>query len=229
MKSGARLLIGALAGATMAVALSGAARADVGTAVRIGTLGIGADVDFPLVDRLNARVGYSGFSYNRTINSADLTYQAQLQISSPYGMLDWFVFGGGFRLSVGAVGTGPKVDATGRSAAGTFSVNGVQYSTSDVSSIAGEFKFGNAVVPYAGVGWGNPVGASHRLTFLFDLGVLYGGKPSVTLSATCAPTAPAAVCAQVATDVAAERMRLQDQMSLLQWYPVISLGLAYRF
>jgi hypothetical protein len=37
------------------------------------------------------------------------------------------------------------------------------------------------------------------------------------------------VCAQLATDIAAENQQLQDKLKNFQYYPVVRVGAQYRF
>ncbi len=223
-------IIGSVVVVAAALVAAPVAFADVGAAIRVGTLGIGADVDFGINDHLGARIGYSAYNYSRTIDNTSVTYDGTIKLSNPSATLDWYPFAGGFRLSLGAVVSGTKVDAVGKpDSTGTYTLNGHQYSASDVGTLNGEFKFGNSVAPYVGLGWGNPAGAGSRLTFVFDLGAVYGGTPNIALTATCGASTPAPVCAQLQTDVMAEKASLQDKVTLIKWYPVVSLGFGYRF
>lgn len=200
---------------------------------RGGTTGIGLDVDVGLLRRLNARVGYSTFNYSHKFEDTDVTYDGALKISDISALLDWHVFGGGFRLSAGGVsGGGLTVDATGvPNAFGTYTINDHPYSSQELGSLAGRLKFRNSLSPYAGIGWGNPVGSKHHLHVMLDAGVIYGGTPGVTLAATCGSAAPSGspVCEQLQSDVEVERQNLQSDVALVKWYPVLNLGLAYRF
>jgi Domain of unknown function (DUF4158) len=47
--------------------------------------------------------------------------------------------------------------------------------------------------------------------------------------ATCSPSASATTCRKLVTDVGAEGRKLQADVTFLRWYPVVSLGLGYRF
>jgi hypothetical protein len=203
---------------------------DVGVGLRAGTLGVGGDVDFGVNSFLTARIGFSGFSLDHTVDTSDATYSGKLKLSIPSAMLDVFPFANGFRFTGGVIVTGPKIDAVGRPASGgVYTLNGNQYTSSELTSLTGELKFNNSVAPYLGLGYGNVAAPGNHFTFLFDLGATYGGKPDVTLNAACSPSVPSAVCEQLATDVDAERLKLQSDVSILKWYPVVSLGLGYRF
>lgn len=198
-------------------------------AVRAGSFGYGADVDVGLTETLNLRLGYNTFSLNRTINDTDVTYKGKIKISAASGILDWHVFHGGFRLSVGAVQNGPKVDATGvPNSNQTYVINGNTYTADQIGSATGSIKMGDSVSPYLGIGWGNTVDEAERVTFLLDLGVIKTGAPKVTLNFTCNPSL-ANNCSQFASDVAKEKADLEDELSKYEWYPVVALGVAIRF
>jgi len=198
-------------------------------AVRAGSFGYGADVDFGLTDTLNVRLGYNTFSLTRTIEDTDVTYRGKVKISAASGILDWHVFHGGFRLSLGAVQNGPKVDATGQPNANqTYVINGNTYTAAQIGTATGSVKLGDSVSPYFGIGWGNTVDKEDRVTFLLDLGVIKTGAPKVTLDFTCSPSL-ANNCAQFANDIAQEKADLEDELSSYEWYPVVSLGIAVRF
>lgn len=203
---------------------------EVGAALRLGTLGPGVDVDFALGDRASVRLGYSGYSTHRQVNQTDITYDGTLKLSNPSAILDWYVAKGSFRLSLGAVASGTEVNAVGiPNSNARYTINGNVYSVSQLTSLSGRFKFGNSTAPYFGIGWGNPVRPGKRLSFLFDLGAIYGGRPDITLNASCSASVPAALCSQLSADIEAEKRKLRDQLTAIQWYPVVSVGLGYRF
>ena len=231
------VLCGGLKGVALCVAIAGsvasaqAAGPEVALALRAGTPGIGGDLDVSLMDRwLNARVGYSAFDYNRDVNSSDATYHGKLKLSMGTGVLDWYVFGGGFHLTAGVVANQTKVDVTGVPSAGVITVNNTQYTSAQLGSVSGQMKFGHSTEPYVGLGWGNPVGTNHRVHFLFDLGAIYGGTPNVTLTAQCGPAAPqgSQLCNQAQADVLAEQQKLANNASLIKWYPIVNFGVAVR-
>jgi hypothetical protein len=203
----------------------------VGLALRAGTTGIGADVDVGLLSNVSARLGYSGFDYNHSITNTNVTYTGKLKVSDISALFDWYPFHGGFRLTAGIVGGGLKVGVTGQPTGGTYTINNTTYTAAQVGSLTGQLKFGNSASPYVGLGWGDPVGTSHHLHFLFDVGAIYGGTPNVMLTANCGVAAPpgSPICTQLQSDVLAEKQKLQNDVTIVKWYPVVTLGLAYRF
>lgn len=212
-----------------ALLTSAVANADVGASVRAGTLGLGLEFNVGLAETLTLRLGYSTYDYDDTIEETDVTYDGEIKLRNPSALFDWHAFGGGFRLSFGAVATDTKVEATGRPTGGTYELDGQVFTAAQVGSLRGTVKMGNSVSPYVGFGWGNPVDAAGRVTFLFDIGAVYMGTPEVDLTATCGTGVSTATCNRLQAAVQQEQDDLAEDATLYEWYPVISLGLAVRF
>jgi len=207
------------------------AQADVGIGLRGGTMGFGADLDIGMTEKLSLRLGYNFLNYDYEVEDTDVTYDGEMKIGSFSALLDWYAFGGGFRFSLGAVSSGPKVEVDGTPAPGTtVEIGDTEYTAAQVGSLTGELEFGDSFAPYFGIGYGNVVGKNHRVTFLFDLGVMYTDEPKVTLTARCGPAfnSNPAGCAQLQRDVQEEIDELKTDAEDFQFYPVISLGIGVR-
>ncbi len=213
------------------IACNAASAEGTAGAIRLGTLGIGADADFRLTEQLNLRVGYSAFNYSDTLSSSDVDYDGDAKLRTATALVDWHPGGHGFRVTFGAIGSNTKVDVRAKPSNNTFEFNGQTFTASEVGTVRGNVKPGNSFGPYVGIGWGNPFGSTGRATFLFDLGVIYMGSPDVDLTATCGSAAPtgSAECAQLQNAVVQEERDLQDDADIYEWYPVASVGIAVKF
>jgi hypothetical protein len=216
-----------LAGVSMAGA--SLAHAESGIGLRVGSMGIGVDVDFALAKKLNGRVGYNFFNHDTTLDDTGVHYDTTIKISSLSGLLDWHVADNGFRLTAGVVSSGPKVAAVGTPSSGSYAIGNGTYSAAQVGSVGGELKIGKSVAPYLGIGYGRVAGNKRRVTFLADLGAFHVGDVDVSLTATCGSSLPAAQCTQLQNDVQAEIRELKASANGAGWYPVISLGVGIRF
>jgi len=198
--------------------------------VNVGTTGLGADVNIPVLPILGVRVGYNGFAYHHDINQTQVSYGGSLHFSEASGLVDWYVLAGDFRLTAGIYGGSTRVDVSGRPHDGTYTINGTTYNAAQVGSLSGQLKFGNSVKPYVGLGWGNPFRGG-PLTFTLDLGAIYGGTPSVSLTAHCGVAAPpgSSACTQLQNSVAGEQAQLASNVTFVKWYPVLNLGVSLRF
>ena len=230
--AGGNVAAAALVLACLAVpTVSSADNADFAIALRGGTPGVGLDLDLGISPSFGLRVGFAGFNVSRTIDTSDVDYDGRLKLRTVTGLLDWYVFEGGFHLTAGIAGNGTKLDVVGEPSQGSYTINGTTYSSSQLGSLNGQLKFGNSVSPYVGLGWGNPAGEGSRFHFLFDVGAIYGGTPTVSLSAQCGPAAPpgSALCNEIQSNVTTEQQKLVSKADILRWYPVVSLGIAVRF
>lgn len=205
------------------------AQADVALAVRAGTFGYGADLDVGLNDYFAVRLGYNTLDYAHTLEDTDVTYDAKVKIGAASALLDWYVFAGGFHLTGGLVQKAPEFDVKGMPTGGTYELNGHVYTAAQIGSLDGTIELGNTNLPYLGMGWGNTVDKDSRLTFLLDIGAIKTGSPTATLNVNCGASVTTTVCNQIKTDVNAEKAELEANAADYKWYPVVSLGLAFRF
>jgi hypothetical protein len=204
------------------------AHAQVGVTGSLGTTGIGAHVSVPVMPNLNARIGINALRYNYDGSTSDLDYDFKLKLRTFDALLDYFPQGTGFRLTGGIVFNGNKIDAVGRpTPGGTYTLNGRTYPAALAGTLDGRIDFRN-VAPYLGIGWDNAAGKEKGWSFSSDLGVMLQGSPRTSLT-SIGCTAPAPVCAQLAADVAAENVRLNEEADDFKAYPVLRFGASYRF
>ncbi len=139
-------------------------------------------------------------------------------------LLDWHLLKSAFRLSGGLVLNQNKLDLTSRTDDDLFIIDDVAYSREEVGDLAGRVDF-NAISPYLGIGWGDAVGENSRLSFFFDLGILFQGSPQVELNAT----GPIASDAGFRRHLNREEKEIEDETEKFTVYPVIALGITYKF
>lgn len=208
-----------------ALCVAGSVQA-AGVGLRAGTTGLGADVGFGLVPTLSARIGYSGLSFNTTVDATDVSYDTKMRLSNLNLLLDWSPLGP-FRLTGGLIVNDNKADVTGQPSGGSYTINGVTYPAAAIGSLGGSVQAGNRAAPYLGIGYGNVSGAG--VNFYFDLGVMFQGTPSASLSVTCGAALSAAQCNQLRSDVAAEQVNLQNDITRFKYYPVANIGVTIGF
>src|SRR3954470_19987085 len=165
--------------AAAAFAAAGSVQA-AGVGLRAGTTGVGADLGWNLAPTVNARVGYSAFSYGTHLNSGDVRYDSKLKLSNLSGLLDWHV-GGPFRITAGVILNDNRYNMNGEPTNGTFRINGTTYTTSQVGSLGGSVRSGNRLAPYLGIGTGSVAGTG--VNFYWDLGLMFMGSPKASLNA----------------------------------------------
>jgi len=216
--------------------------------VKVGLAGIGFDVATPLVPQwLNLRGGASFLSYTpSTITTDNLNINGTIKFQNAAAMVDYFPFHGRFRLSGGATiynNTGLTATLsvpTGQS----FTVGGIDYYSEPYNAITnpngpiqgtGVFTFGgNKVVPRVTIGTGNMIPKKGHFTFESELGFQYFAAPTVqyTFTGTGCTTFVAGVysnCGPIkASDVTNEQNNLQNDLTDLRFFPILSFGLSYK-
>lgn len=184
---------------------------------KAGTTGLGIEGAWPLTDSVNLRGGYYAFDYGTDLDEEGVEYDGDLRLRNAALFADWHPFGGAFRLSAGGVQTGNKFKG---SADGDLEVGDDTYA----GQLEAEVSW-SGFAPYLGVGLGNAM-RGVVLSYSFDLGVMFTGSPDVRLDGSVNDPALEAAFAE---DLERERANLEDELSDAKYYPVVSLGFAYRF
>ena len=192
-----------------------------GLTAKVGTLGVGGDLTLGLGSQLNLRGGYNWFSYDRTVSLNEADLDGTLDMGTLPVLLDWHLFGGGFRISGGMVLNNNEVRLT--TEPGTvLELDGQPFR---VDSVDGRVTFDD-YAPYAGIGYGNAIGKDGQWHFSCDFGVLFQGEPKVEPTAKASnPSAQSALSRALQKEVD----DYQDDIKNFAYWPVISVGLSYRF
>ncbi|KLU38255.1 hypothetical protein AB595_04090 [Massilia sp. WF1] len=179
---------------------------------------------------LNGRFGANMFNhdFDRSTNGVDYAIKGKLRTFDV--LFDWYVREGSpFHLTGGLVYNGNRFDASAQANQfGKLTLNGNTYTAADIGILKGRIDYRKAA-PYLGIGWGNALvtNAGHW-SFNADLGAFYQGNPNVDLgSYGC--TVSKDTCDALFKDVAAERLRLKDDVSGFKLYPVARASLNYGF
>jgi hypothetical protein len=208
-------------------------RAQVAIAGKAGSLGLGLELTVGVSPQVNARLGANGFNYTDNHREVSgIEYDATARLRTATALLDWHPGGHGFRLSGGLVYNGTRIEGTSLPpASGLYDIGGVPVPVALVGTLSGKIDF-NPTVPYVGLGWGNAVAPGRRVGFYADAGVMFQGRGRVTLT----PNIPAGSpldnpTARAALDILLRREEndIEDKVADYTVYPVVSLGLSYRF
>lgn len=219
---------------------------DFGVGVKAGTLGAGAEFSVALTQTINARISLTKVSadydeeiiLDETINGVpnnNATIDATMDVD--FGALallfDWYVFDGTFHVTGGMVKNDSKVDLLGVIRGNTVIFNGTPYNVSQDfadSSISGTVSAGESFEPYLGIGWGRKADDDPGLSVSVELGVVLM-DPSVNLNGpTVSATNPNNISqAALDADVDAAEKEANDDLSDLEMWPVLSVGLNYAF
>ncbi|VWC91080.1 hypothetical protein BLA39750_01893 [Burkholderia lata] len=191
-----------------------------------GTQGVGIGAAVSFNSMLGAHADFNAIDLSHDFTVAGNRYQDDLKLRQGGLYADIFPWrGSGFRATLGLRFNDDDLRGVSVPTNGTYVFGGKRYPAMPGMYAVAEARY-PTVMPYFGIGYGHRP-ASKGLGFVADLGVAYGiPKCSYTLSpelAAAAGPAKSQVLASSGLD------SLQQVMSRYRWYPVLQIGISYRF
>jgi hypothetical protein len=225
--------IPAVAVAALSLLAAAPGRAQVAIAAKAGSLGLGLELTVKVSPEVNARFGGNAFDYtddHREVSGIE--YDATARLRTATALLDWHPGGHGFRLTGGVVYNDTRIEGTSLPpASGAYDIGGVPVPVALVGTLSAKIDF-NPSVPYVGLGWGNAVAPGRKVGFYVDAGAMFQGRGRATLT----PNIPAGSplnnpTARAALDILLQREESEIEKDVANYtvYPVVSLGVSYRF
>jgi hypothetical protein len=203
---------------------------------RASTLGLGAEFATPLARRINLRSSFNLFAFNDPYSMDGLNYDARMHLQSSQTTLDWFV--GSFHISPGFLYLRNSMTAQVFVGPGKTFVLGTQTflnSVDDPVTGSSYVIFPRTIAPLLLFGYGNLLPRhGERLSLPVEVGVAYTGAAqiNVDLNGTACVTNG---CVNFSQNADAQKF-LKQEINILNEdlkhypvFPIVSLGLAYRF
>lgn len=205
--------------------------------VSAGTNGLGLELSTRFSDQLRLRGGYHFYDLsidtdaenNNGTSGDELKYSSDLELSNFGAILDWYPWGGVFRVSAGAVynDNNFKVEASCENPSGC-EVGSSQFSRTEIGTITTRIdvqEFG----PYLGIGWDKGIESTGRWIISFDIGAYYQGSPDVEMTSNGSCVNSALIGAACRAALEEEENEIEDEIEDYVFYPVVTLGIGYRF
>lgn len=190
-----------------------------------GTNGGSVELAYSINRYLAVRAQAAAIDFDADFKSSDTKYTGKLRHNTGGGLLDVHPFQNAFYVSGGFVSGERKVRVNAEpSATQTIRINGVNYVASQVVGVNGDVRLGDSA-PLFGLGYDNTFTHSGHWGFRAFAGAIIGDEPKVTLVAT----GPFATNAVLQSNLAAEQASVQHDARDYKYYPVVSLGVFYRF
>lgn len=182
------------------------------------TLGFGPELMFSVSPLLTVRAvgNYLSFDYDDTL--AGIDYDLDVDLQSAGGFIDYHPMRNGFHLTVGALYNNNEAGLSALAPAGS-SVGGITLPAA--AGLRGDMTV-DEFSPYLGLGYDTTFTSRSAWTFTVRAGVLYQNDLSVSLTQTSGPAIPQGNLDAEADDV-------ESDLQFLEFYPVVSVGLNYRF
>ncbi|ATC93135.1 hypothetical protein [Pseudoalteromonas tunicata] len=238
------LLLPSLSLVALLATSTSAEASPVGVSLKAGTLGAGAELDYRFNENFNLRLQANTFNYKDDFEEDDINYSGKIDLSTAGILLDWRPFSGTFRLTGGYYINNNEIKANAKDASNEgYELGDVTYfsDTANPLSLNANMELGNSSSGYLGLGWGNATDAGWM--FSFELGVLFAGSPKIDLSASGSAvvyidgaanyfdvsdtTNP--LVQEFNANLITEKNNLEKDISDFEFYPVITLGVGYRF
>ena len=208
-----------------------------------GSDGIGVDFATPIAKNFNLRLGTSLFHYKSSFQDQGANVDIRMKLQSGHASLDWFPFGGRFRVSPLVVfGDSSGIRGTVLVPAGsTISLAGADYTSSHADPLHGTASVDfRKVSPGLSIGFGDviPRRGSH-FSFPVEAGFHYVGQPQLKVSfsgSACDPSQPELIgCQSISNDadfqhsLAAFTARNNNNLKYASFLPILSVGVSYHF
>jgi len=213
----------------LAVSTAGhAQKANVG--ITTGTLGTSIELSKPINEYVSFRADmHLAGSLSNTVKLEGNSYEATFTPETKSLLLDIHPFKGAFYVTGGLVDQDINFKLAGKPASGSYTFNGTGYSSSDVGSFTGTAGFSKSTAPYFGLGWSNRAKKTEGVAFSFEAGVIDLGSAKAGMSVDCGTALSAVDCSILQSNVTAEVAEINNSSSNDLYYPVIKLGISYRF
>ena len=207
----------------MSAMTSSSSYADTAIGVGGSTLGYQVALSQSMSENLNLRIIHNTASQDFDGETDGVDYNYDFEFSSTSLLIDWHVFGGGFRLTTGALINDNEIHAQSDINGLTLEVGDTVFTSTEVGRLEGDISF-DSYAPYLGFGWGRAI--ADGFSVVFDLGVVFQGQPEVSLQTVGGTLSDNQL---LLDEVEREEQELQEDADEFDLYPVVSLGLFYRF
>lgn len=225
----------------------------IGIGAGISALGIQVQAATNIGSHFNVRANYNFFNYGTDFTSSGIAANGTLNLSSAGVSLDVYPFHGSFHVSPGLlVMNNNKITATVDVPAGSsFTLDGTTYYSANANSGTGATPItGNGLLGLntnkpaftLKAGWGNIARRNGHWSVPFEAGVAFIGDPKVDVSLAgwaCADQAQTECfnvadttnpqAATIQSNLTAQVGKWTNDIDLLRFYPIGSIGLAYSF
>lgn len=187
-----------------------------------GTTGGGAQLEYVLNGYLALRVSGDWLGVSHSFNTSDADFTGHANWATVGAFLDLHPFDNGWFVSGGAFQGARNASVEGHTTK-DVTVDGVTLTPDDIGTVMGEAKL-DTTSPFVGLGWDQAQHERSGFTFRFLAGAAFGGA-----KLTLWDLGPFADTQPVKTWIAQEQADAQSKADPWKAYPVIQLGVGYRF
>lgn len=199
-----------------------APRFAVGTVV--GTRGAGLDLQYAWSDRVVLRGSVDALAWTVDGNHRGFDYVNEVSAKTVGGFVDIHPFSNGWMVTGGAYLSEPDIDVSAKPRR-TVRLGGANFTPAQVGELKGGIVV-NGAAPFLGVGYDATFSRNDRWGVRMVAGATFTGTPHVSLTSRGGTLSTNRA---FQTRVAAEVRDLQADIADYSVFPVVQLGLNYRF
>lgn len=192
-----------------------------------GTTGAGLEAQFQASPLINLRVAGDFFSYEEEFSTDDIDYDAEIDFNQLGGFVDLHPFNNSFFVS-GGLYAGDRMVEVNATTTSSAQIGDVIFTPAQIGTLTGSVDFGDTA-PFLGLGFNNTFRTGGRIGFKAVVGAAFGGDPEVQLRRSGGITLPNDIQTLFDAELRKEEAELQEEVEDFKTFPVIQVGLTYRF
>ena len=206
--------------------LSGLAAADGNFAVTggNGTMGGAIEGQVKVNDLFQFRAGANYLTFDETIDVDQISYDGDLDFSGFGAFIDVHPFGGSFFVTGGAYAGDKSIDLLATSDV-SVEIGGLTFTPAEYGRLEGDVAFDN-VAPFVGAGFDTTFQGDGNWGFHILAGAALFGSSDVTLEAVGGTLSNDPI---LQAELAREIQDIEDEIEDYELWPVVQIGLSYRF
>ena len=196
----------------------------------LGTTGVSAHAQLAVHPRLALRMGYNWLEFGRDDEEiSGVSYSGDLEFAGFGGFVDLHPMRNAFTVT-GGVFVGDKSAVLDAVPVEDVELGNEAFTPDQVGTITGDAEFGDTAI-FAGLGYDPTLYKPGRVSIVARAGVMFAGEPEVLLDATAVtnPDIPQDVRDRLRAALAQEAEIIADDIDDYAFFPVVTLGLGYRF
>ncbi len=212
--------------ALVASSLSGLAAADGNFAVTggIGTMGGSIEGQVKVSDFFQLRAGANYLTFDETIDVDDISYDGELDFSGFGAFVDVHPFRNSFFVTGGAYAGDKTIDLLATSDV-SVEIGGLTFTPTEYGRLEGDVAFDD-VAPFLGAGFDTTFQGDGHLGFHILAGAAIYGSGDVTLEAVGGTLSNNSL---LQAELEQEIRDLEEEIEDYELWPVVQIGISYRF
>ena len=198
-----------------------------GVAYKVGTLGLGLDLSYAFNSKYVLRGSFNAFSAFKNLKYEDKYFNTYGLIHNNGVLLDMHPWENAFYFSWGAFKSDSRVDLKYKPKSDAIVIGEHKYPAMQVGNIKTSISLKRKINPYFGFGF-NSMDKNSKWNFILDVGAIYIDTPKAKIEAV-ASKGFEALQPILDNESKIENKKLNKKIKKYKIYPVLSIGVGYKF